>query len=105
MRKIAVALGAIAFAFATSVLTAEAATKPDKAGTTAGEPVKTKKLVKKATPSTSAKYKSRCKYGEKWDASATLNAGACIKTSKVRVKTAPKSAETPAAKPAVKKVG
>lgn len=99
MRKIAIALGAIAFALGTSVIVAEAATKTTKDGAVAGQPVKVKKVVKKKAPSTVVKYKAKCKAGHKWDATASLSSGACVKIGKVKVKT------KAAAKPAAGKVG
>lgn len=94
MRKIAIALGAIAFALGTAAIPAVAATKPAKEAQAQGAPKKV--LVKKATPAKTAKYKSKCKAGQKWDASATLNAGACV--SKAKVKAAPKAAAKSPAK-------
>jgi hypothetical protein len=47
---------------------------------------------------------SKCKAGQKWNATASMNAGACekpAKVAKVKVKkSAPKAAEKPAEKPA-----
>ena len=105
MRKIAIALGAIAFAVSAAALPAVAAPKPAKevASESAAKPKKT--LVKKAKPS-KVKYASKCKAGQKWDATAGLNNGACIsKKARVKVKSAPKAAKAPVSTPATKKVG
>ncbi len=100
MRKMAIALSAIAFALGTAVIPAVAATKAGKEAQSQAAPAKPKKvLVKKAKPEKAAKYASKCKAGQKWDASATLTAGACVK--KAKVKASPKAT----AKAATKKVG
>ena len=74
MRKILIALGAVAFALSTAALPAAAQTPPKAA-------VAKKKVVKKAAPKkeASVKYKRKCKPGQVWNASATLTAGACQK--------------------------
>lgn len=96
MRKIAIALGAMAFAFGALTSPVDAATK--------AKPKTAKVLVKKSPKV--AKYKSRCKAGTKWNATATMGAGACEKRKVVKVKVRTKKAEKPADKPAViKKVG
>jgi hypothetical protein len=73
MRKLLIALGAVAFALSAAALPAAAQMKK--------EPVAKKKVVKKAAPKKEAvvKYKRKCKAGETWNASATISAGACQK--------------------------
>ncbi len=98
MRKIIFALGAIAFVCGTAALPASAATKPSKDPATASASASKKVLVKKAAkPAKTAKadkvaYKSKCKAGQKWDATATITAGACVKKAKVPTKAAKKAA-------------
>lgn len=74
MRKILIALGAVAFAFSAATLPVAAQTAPKAA-------VAKKKVVKKAAPKKEAgsKYARKCKPGQIWNASATLTAGACEK--------------------------
>ena len=74
MRKILIALGAVAFALSAAALPAAAQTAPKAA-------VAKKKVVKKAAPKKEAtvKYKRKCKPGQTWNASATMSAGACVK--------------------------
>jgi hypothetical protein len=96
MRKTAIALAsAMAFAFVAPSAPADAATKD--------KPKTAKVLVKKADKKVVvARYKSKCKPGEKWNAAAGLQAGACEKrVVKVKVKAVPKAAEKPDEKPAV----
>lgn len=103
MRKTIIALiGAMAF-------TVGAATVPTDAFAAETKPKakQTKVVVKKSTKPVKVKVASKCKPGEKWNATASLNAGACEKrkSAKVKVK-APKQAQKPAEKPAViKKTG
>ncbi len=110
MRKITVALSAIAFALSAAALPAVAATEPGQETVSVNQPaasVKKKRQVsRKAKPATQAKFASRCKSGEKWDATATPTAGACVKRStKVKVKTAKKPADQPVTGTVKKKVG
>ena len=103
MRKMTVALSAIALLLSTVALPAAAATKPAKDGLTASESTAPKKrLVRKAKPTRTAKYSNKCKRGERWDAQATTSAGACVK--KARVKSASKSAK-PSSRSTQKKIG
>ncbi len=101
MRKTAIALiGAVALAFGTATVPTDAFA--------AHKPEHKKVLVKKSEKPAKVKVAAKCKAGEKWNAAASLNAGACEKrkTAKVKVKAAPKSAEKPTEKPAViKKTG
>lgn len=94
IRKALTALGAMAFALATMVVPVSAAPKAGK-DTVAKEAnaqpaAQTPKtaLVKKAKPEQAARVKARCKAGEKWDATASLNAGACVHAAKLKVKAA-----------------
>lgn len=109
MRKFAIALGAIAFTLGAANVAAFAQSAPTPAKSTTEAPAPKRKVVKKVTTTKTitAKYQSRCKAGQVWDASASLNTGACVKRSakvaKVKVKSAPKAAAGPAA-PAPKKV-
>jgi hypothetical protein len=101
MRRTALALlGAAAVAFGGMAAPADVLAK---------DPPKTVKVqVKKAPKTKVAKYQSKCKPGQKWNATASLNGGACEKrVAKVKVKkAAPKAAQKPADKPAqIKKVG
>ncbi len=82
MRKILIALGAVAFALSAAALPAAAQSMKK-------EPAAKKKVVKKAAPKKEAvvKYKRKCKAGETWNASATISAGACQKkVAKVKSK-------------------
>lgn len=106
MRKTAFALiGAAAFAFGGMAAPADVLAKT--------KPKTTKVLVKKAEKKptvTLAKYQAKCKPGQKWNATASLNTGACEKPAKVAKlkvkKAAPKAAQKPAEKPAqIKKTG
>ncbi len=101
MRKTAIALiGAMAFAFGGAAVPTDAYAKD--------KPKTAKVQVKKAAKPTKVKVVSKCKPGEKWNATATLSAGACEKrkVAKIKVKSAPKAAEKPVEKPAViKKTG
>lgn len=102
MRKLAIALGAVAFALSAAALPSVAATKA-KDTTQAESTVKAKKkrVVKKATKVTE-KYSRKCKAGQVWNPTASMSAGACEKRkAKVKVK-APSKAAT---KSASKKVG
>ncbi len=110
MRKITVALSAIALALSAAALPAVAATEPGQDNVSVSQPApaaKQKRQVhRKAKSATHAKYTSRCKSGEKWDAAATSTAGACVKRSaKTKVRTAKKSADQPVARTPKKKVG
>ena len=74
----------------------------------APKPKSTKVVVKKAAPKAKVRVVSKCKAGERWNATASLLAGACEKrkVAKVKVKAAPKAAAKPDEKPAViKKTG
>ena len=101
MRKTAIALiGAMALGLGSVAVPTDAFA--------AHKPEHKKVLVKKSAKPTKAKVAAKCKPGEKWNATASLNAGACEKrkAAKVKVKAAPKAAEKPADKPAViKKTG
>ena len=104
MRKMTIALSAVAFLLCTAALPAAAATKPAKDGITASESTAPKKrLVRKAKPTRTAKYSTKCKRGERWDAQATNSAGACVR--KARVKSASKAANKPASRSTQKRVG
>jgi hypothetical protein len=106
MRRIAIALSAIAFAVAASALPAVAAPKPAKKEVASESAAKPKKVVvKKAKADKGPKYVSKCKAGQKWDATASINNGACVKKARVKVKSAPKAATAPASSPSAKKVG
>lgn len=100
MRKIAIALGAIAFTMSAAAIPAVAATKPAKDAVVAAEPSKTakpkKQVVRKKV--VTAKYERKCKPGLRWDATASLSAGACVKPqAKIKVKKAgTKAADAPA---------
>ena len=102
MRKLAIALSAIAFALGTVTLPAVAA-KKDSAYTAEKSKPKKKVMVKKAETVKMAKYTAKCKAGKKWNATATAQAGAC--EARAKVKTKAKSASAPAKKAAAKKVG
>ena len=96
MRKMTVALGAIVLALTVVAPPAMAATEPAQETVQANEtarPAKKRLVRKKAGPSTQAGRRARCKAGEKWDATATVSAGACVKRgAKGRVKTVKKTA-------------
>ena len=108
MRKITVALSAMALALSAMALPAVAATEPGQDTVTVTKPAsspKKRQVHRKAKPASHAKSSTRCKSGERWDAAATATAGACVKkTAKVKVKPVRKSAEQPAARPVKKKV-
>lgn len=77
MRKLATALAAVGIALGASALPAMAQSKAK-----AAAPAKKKVAVKKAAPKASvAGYKSKCKPGFKWNAKASLTAGACEKVA------------------------
>ena len=96
MRKMTVALGAIVLALAVGAPPALAATEPAQETVQGNEPTspaKKRQVRKKAGPSTQAGRRTRCKAGEKWDATATASAGACVKRgAKGRVRTVKKTA-------------
>ena len=90
MRKTALALiGAVALAFGTTAVPTDVLAQ--------AKPKAAKTAVKKAPAEKTAKYRSRCKAGEKWNATASLNAGACEKkVAKAKVKKPAKAADKPA---------
>jgi hypothetical protein len=95
MRKTAIALiGAMAFAFGAANVPSDVLAKD--------KPKPAKVVVKKPAKPAKVKVASKCKPGEKWNATASINAGACEKrkAAKVKVKKPAKAAEKPAEKPA-----
>ena len=92
MRMMTVALGAIVLALTAVAPPALAATEPSQETVTANEPAapaKKRQARKKAGPSTQVGNKKRCKAGERWDATASASAGACVKRG-AKVKTVKK---------------
>lgn len=95
MRKTAIALlSAMAFAFGAANVPTDVLAKE--------KPKPAKAQVKKAAKPAKVKVASKCKPGEKWNATASINAGACEKrkAAKVKVKKPAKTAAKPADKPA-----
>ena len=109
MRKITVALSAIALALSAAALPAVAATEAQQDSVSVNQPdgsAKKRQVQRKAKSSTQARHKSKCKAGERWDATASVTAGACVKrTAKTKVKTVKKAAGEPASRQVKKKVG
>ena len=109
MRRMTFALGAIVLALTAVVPPAVAATEPAQETVSANEPaapVRKRQVRKKTGSSSQAGQRTRCKAGEKWDATASVSAGACVKRgAKTKVKTVKKSADQPAQRPLKKKVG
>ena len=90
MRRMTVALAAIVLALTAGAPPALAATEPSQETVSANEPTapaKKRLARKKAGSSTRVGSKARCKAGERWDATASASAGACVKRgAKTRVK-------------------
>lgn len=84
MRKMLTALGALALAFGVSAVSLE----PTQGIGFSSAQAQAKKAKAKAKKPAAKKagYQRRCKKGERWNATATLMAGACQKVAKAKGK-------------------